>query len=162
MLIGDVPAEAAVEVGRDHGGHRVHAAVQARHGRCQQPGNNQSRHPHRQLLYHKPWEDVVGSARNVQKMRMRFVKCPDRGSQAEEEESRNKGQRSLGPHSFLGSFQVGRDQVALNDGLIGTIGDELFHCPAEDNHPKGSRGKIPGEIGGPKFPGRSAQRNDRC
>ena len=162
MVIGKARLEAPAKVGRDGRGHRVHAAVESGHGRGEQTGDHQPRHPGRQLLDDEPREDLLVPRKRRQPIRMRAVESPQRRAQPEKQQAGRCGEHGVGPHGSGGLFFVGRRQVALHDSLIRSVGYELLEELPDHDHPHGGRGDAPAGREGGQFLFRSGHRIDRA
>ena len=142
--IGLEPAE---PVGGDRRGHRVHAGIKTGHGRGENGGDDEPRDPRRQLLRDEPGEDVVRPASRIQQFRVGLVEGPERRSHQEEEERAGDAENRVRPDRLGGRLLVLRHEVALHDGLVGRVGDQVPQEVADDDDPQRCRGDVPVEIG---------------
>jgi len=77
---------------------------------------------------------------------MRFVEHPERRTKSEEDDGSDECQTRFRPQRLLRFSQVGSYQVALDNGLIGPVRDQLLKgSPNEHDDNRGAH-KIPGPI----------------
>ena len=129
-------------------GYRVDIAGDGGHRRSKDGSDEQASEAGRQLAHHEEGEDGVGLGhRDVELGRVGLEEGVESCADGEEGDGDDDGHEAVGEDAAGGTLLVGSGEIALDDGLVAGVGDEVVGQSAENDHPPRGVDEVEGMLG---------------
>ena len=145
--VADVWARFFVDVNGEGGGDAVDVGGDGGHSCREDGGNEQACQASWQLAHHEEGEDgVVLLHGEVHGHGVGLVEGVETGSDGEEGNGNEDAHQTVGHDASGGALLVLGGEVALNDGLVAGVANEVVGNAAEDDNPEGSGAIVEGPV----------------
>ncbi len=146
-MVGGILSEPLVEVGGDRRRSRVNIGGERRHGGGEHRRNQQAGQSDRKLLHDEERKNLIALVhRHIQQFRLAVVIGIEAGSDEIEEDGNGNAGNGVEPNALNRRLFILRGDVALDDGLVAGVGEQIGQQSANEQKPDGRLVKGKGGI----------------